>query len=239
VDVDAALDELYAQSLENFTAERNAISAAAKKAGDADAARAIKQLKKPSVGAWTINQVVRRHPDVVAALFEVRDRLEKADSPKALRDLSRRRRELVAEITALAKDVLEDSPHGVSHATLEKVSQGLLAGGTDEERHLLERGILTREPSSSGLEAFGFASAASDVEESPGPQVSLKIQREVQKLRREAERLQQEAARLEQEASFAEEQARRARDPADRAARTAVQAETTAYRAAAELDVPQ
>ena len=231
MDVDGALDALYAEPLDSFTSLRNSLAADVKKAGDEDAARAIKSLKKPSVGAWTINQLVRRHPASIEELLEVRQRLETAGSPQELRELSKRRRELVAELAALAKAVLEGSGQSASHATVEKVSQGLLAGGTDEERESLRKGRLTREPTSSGLEAFGFDTAV-ESGEGTTPTVSLKTQRELQKLRREAERLQQEAARLEQEAVFAEEQARRARDRADEAERAAEAARDAAHEAA-------
>lgn len=231
MDVDSALDGLYAEPLEDFTSQRNVLAAQAKKAGDEDAARSIRALKKPSVGAWTINQLARRHPASIDELLEVRHRLETADSPKQLRDLSKRRRELVAELATFAKAVLEESGQSASHATVEKVSQGLLAGGTEEEREYLRRGRLTREPAASGLEAFGF-DAAVESDEDATPAVSLKTQREVQKLRREAERLQQEAARLEQEAVFAEEQARRAREKADEAERAAESAREAAHEAA-------
>lgn len=228
MDVDGALDGLFSKPLDTFTEARNALVADAKKAADDDAARSIKQLKKPTIGAWTLNQLVRRHPDVMSELVEVRDRLENAGSPKELRDLSGRRRELVTELTVLAKEILEDSPYEASHATLEKVSQGLLAGGSDEERELLQKGRLSREPSSPGLEAFGFEAGGV----AAAPSVSLKEQREVQKLRRDAERLQQEAARLEQEAAFAEEQAGRAREKADDAHRDAESAREKADEAA-------
>lgn len=227
VDLEAALDELYAEPLDAFVSRRDEIAAALEKR---DAARAVKALKKPSVGAWTLNQLVRRHPEPVAELLGVRDRLESASSATELRELSGRRRELVAELTSFAREILEASSHGASHGTLEKVSQGLLAGGTDEERDLLQKGRLTREPSASGLQALGFE--ASEPDGQGTPTVSLKAQREVQKLRREAERLQQEAARLAQEAAFAEEQARRARVTADEAASAADIAGATARDAA-------
>lgn len=231
MDLEAELERLYGVSLERFTEERNAIARAAKKAGDDDAAAAVKALKKPSVGAWTINQLVRRHPDEIAELLRVRDELEGAASPQRLRDLSGRRREIVARLASLARSILAVSGHGASHQTVEKVSQGLLAGGTGEERQLLENGRLTREPSASGLEAFGFAPA--ELEEEPATKVPLKEQRRINRLRREAESLQQEAARLEQEASLAEEHARRARAKADEASQAA---NAASERAAAAAD---
>lgn len=228
MDLQAELDRLYSLPLDEFTAARNEIA----KNADGDDAKTIKALKKPSVGAWAINQLARKHSDDVRELLAVRDELEHASSSGALRELSNKRRALVARLTKSAKAILEDGGHGSSQTTLEKVSQGLLAGGTDEERDDLEKGRLTREPSSSGLEAFGLDPGI--VEEETTPSVSLKTQREIQKLRREVERLQQESARLEQEASFAEEQARRAREKADRAAAIAGDAREKVDRAVKE-----
>lgn len=233
MDLEAELDRLYGVPLDRFTEERNAIARAAKKAGNEEAAGAIKTLKKPSVGAWTINQLVRRHPDAIGDLLRVRDELEDAGSPQKLRELSGRRREIVARLASLARSILEGSDHGASHQTVEKVSQGLLAGGTEEERPLLEKGRLFREPTASGLEAFGMT-PATELEEEPETKIPLKKQREIQRLRRDAESLQQEAARLEQEASFAEEQARRARAKAEEASQAADGARERAEAAAVD-----
>lgn len=231
MDVEAELDRLYGAPLEDFITERDAIARAAKQAGDNDDARRIKKLGKPSVAAWAINQVARYHRDEIEELLFVQDELARADSPTELRSLSTRRRELVAKMTSLAREILGEGGHGASATTMEKISQGLLAAGSEEERELLRRGRLTREPTGSGLEAFGMMST-----EDPGQQsaarVPLKTQREVQRLRREAERLQQEAARLTQEADFAEEQARRARTAAEEAAAAAMVAAATANKAA-------
>ncbi len=231
MDVETELDRLYSVPLEKFTEERNAIARSLKDAGDAAGATRVKKLAKPSVGAWTINQLARKHPAEVSELLDVRHELEAADSPAELRDLAGRRREIVARLAALAKRILEDAGHSASHSTVEKISQGLLATGSEEERELLRQGRLTREPASSGLDAFGF-SAPVDGERHTASKVSLKTQREVDRLRREAERLQQEAARLEQDASFAEEQARRARSKAEDAGRAADEARARAEEAA-------
>ena len=232
MDLQADLDRLYSLPLDEFTAARNEIA----KNADGNDAKAIKSLKKPSVGAWAINQLARKHSDALRELLDVREELERASSPGALRELSNKRRALVARLTKSAKSILEEGGHGSSQTTLEKVSQGLLAGGTDDERDDLEKGRLTREPSSSGLEAFGFG-ADMAAEEERVVRVSLKTQREVQKLRREAEHLQQESARLEQEAAFAEEQARRARSKADEAAAAADEARERAISAAEEAGI--
>jgi len=231
VDLDSELDRLYSLPHEEFTSYRNALAKSATAAGDGEAAALVKGLKKPSVGAWALNQVTRVHHDRIRDLLSIRDELERAGSPEQLRELSRRRRDLVAELTRFARSILEGSGHGATSATLEKVTQGLLAGGTAEERDLLDKGRLTREPSASGLETLGF-DAAPDEDAAPG--ISLKVRREIENLRRDAERLQQEAARLEREAAFAEEQARRARTRAESAAAAADEARDRAEIAAEE-----
>lgn len=234
MDVEAELDRLYSVPLEQFVEERNRIAQAVTDSGDSDSAAAIKKLSKPSVAAWALNQVARKHPAEIDELLQVRTELETAGSPTELRTLAGRRRETVARVTTLAKEILEGAGHNASHSTLEKVSQGLLAGGSEEERGLLRRGRLTREPAESGLDAFGMTTEVGQEVEDSAPKVPLKTQREVERLRREAERLQQEAARLAHEAEFAEEQARRTRAQASEAGRAADEARARAEDAARE-----
>src|SRR5687767_9165863 len=105
MDLEAELDRLYSMPLDEFTDERNSI---AKTAGGDDAKR-VKRLKKPSVAAWAMNQLVRKHRKDVEELLSVRDELEHAGSPKELRALSDRRRELVARLTRFTKTILEES----------------------------------------------------------------------------------------------------------------------------------
>ena len=231
MDLESELDRLYAVSLEEFTAERNRLAAALKDSGDADAAQRVKKLGKPSVAAWTLNQLARGNAEEIGDLYATRESLERASSAAELRELSSRRRDLVARLSDLAKQVLNDSSHGASHATVEKISQALLLGGTDEEQELLRRGRLTREPTGSDLDVFGLGGETEeDVE--PSSTVPLKVQREVQRLRRDAERLQQEAAALQQEAVFAEHRAVEARAKANEAAEAADAARKAADEAA-------
>ena len=53
--VEEALDELYAAKPEDFTALRTKLAAAAKKSGDAEAARRISGSRKPTAAAWVVN----------------------------------------------------------------------------------------------------------------------------------------------------------------------------------------
>src|SRR5205085_11137042 len=54
------IDALYREPSSAFIAARNALAAAIKREGGADAAQRVKQLAKPSPGAWALNQVYWR-----------------------------------------------------------------------------------------------------------------------------------------------------------------------------------
>jgi len=65
------VDRLYELPLEEFTAARNEL---AKQLGDAS----IKQLKKPKVPAWAVNQLARRREVDVRRLLRAGEQLEQA-----------------------------------------------------------------------------------------------------------------------------------------------------------------
>ncbi|MDQ4005357.1 MAG: hypothetical protein M3135_03525, partial [Actinomycetota bacterium] len=54
-------DELYDLRPEEFTAARDGLVRSLKDAGDGDAAAEVKKLRRPTVVAWALNQLVRRH----------------------------------------------------------------------------------------------------------------------------------------------------------------------------------
>ncbi|MFL5711221.1 MAG: hypothetical protein ACJ77W_04985, partial [Chloroflexota bacterium] len=69
-DLDRELDELYGKPLEDFTKARNDLAARLKRAHQAEAADAIRALKKPSLAAWSANQLARREPELVRELLD-------------------------------------------------------------------------------------------------------------------------------------------------------------------------
>ncbi|HET7483712.1 MAG TPA: alanine-zipper protein [Actinomycetota bacterium] len=222
MDTDEALDRLYGAPLDRFTEERNAIAGDLKKDGDREAAERIGKLKKPSVAAWAVNQLARRENGAIKDLLELQEGLAAAGNASELRDLTRRRREVLGRLLERARDVLSDAGHSPGAATIEKVSQTLMSATDRENRELLAKGRLTRELVGTGLDAFGIAGADEDVDDHDRkPAVSMKVKRQVEKLRRDAERAEAEATSLAQEANFAEERARRARVAAEEAEETA------------------
>ena len=69
-DLEHELDSLYALPLAEFTKARNDLAARLKRAHQAEAALAVRALKKPTAVAWAANHLARAVPDQVASLHE-------------------------------------------------------------------------------------------------------------------------------------------------------------------------
>ena len=103
--VTLAADELYAGPSEDFMAARTRLAAAAKKQGDAAAAKRIGGLRKPTVAASVVNRWVHHDPDTLDRLADLYDRLSRAHEDldaATLRELSTERRTEVGELTRSA-----------------------------------------------------------------------------------------------------------------------------------------
>ena len=74
-DLEAELDDLYAALPADFTRARNDLAQRLKQAGQVEAAERVKQLRKPTVTLWAVNQLARRHPDDVRALLDAGEQL--------------------------------------------------------------------------------------------------------------------------------------------------------------------
>jgi hypothetical protein len=57
--VSVELDDLYGVPLDRFVPERAALVRALRSAGEREQAAAVAALRKPSVAAWAVNQLVR------------------------------------------------------------------------------------------------------------------------------------------------------------------------------------
>jgi hypothetical protein len=97
-DLDAAADELYASTREDFTARRKELAKEAKDAGDPKLAAAIDKLAKPTTSAWLANQLARDPSSAVEEVASLGDALREAHANLAgaeLRSLSQDRTRLV------------------------------------------------------------------------------------------------------------------------------------------------
>lgn len=154
-----AAAELYGADPQEFTDRRKALAAAAKDAGDADAARQITALRKPTRAAWVVNSLARAEPgagDRLASLAASLRAAEQAKDGRRLRELSAERGSLIDALTgqALTAAGVADAPAGLR----DEVSATLTAALADPDvAAALAAGTLTRAAQWAG---FGFAGDA-------------------------------------------------------------------------------
>jgi hypothetical protein len=154
--VAAAAAELYGADPQEFTDRRKALAAAARDAGDADAARQIAALRKPTRAAWVVNSLARADPgagDRLASRAASLRAAEQAKDGRTLRELSAERGSLIDALTgqALTAAGVADAPAGLR----DEVSATLTAALADPEvAAALAAGTLTRAAQWAG---FGFA----------------------------------------------------------------------------------
>jgi hypothetical protein len=79
MDLDAARRELYQVTPTRFTATRDAMATEARDAGDRELASSLKKLRKPSVGAWLANLLVREQSGDVERLVNLGAELRTPD----------------------------------------------------------------------------------------------------------------------------------------------------------------
>lgn len=124
-------DDLYQVPLERFTSARDALAGKLKASGDKAAAAEVKRLRKPSLPAWAVNQVVWQARDswdrLHAAAQALRQLQEQGAAPDDLRKATREQREALQECETHASELLAAHGHTVSPAVLQKVSHTLLA----------------------------------------------------------------------------------------------------------------
>ena len=100
--LDAARDDLYGVPPSDFVAERARLVKEIRGEGDADLAKEVATLRRPSLAAWSVNQAARTDPSRVARLFAAGDALSGASGGKDIREAGRQRRALVDELTDTA-----------------------------------------------------------------------------------------------------------------------------------------
>jgi hypothetical protein len=134
--LDDDLDALFKLPLTEFTSARNALASRLKKAGHGVEAERVKQLGKPSVSAWAVNQLYYRHRQefdaLVAAGFQVAEghAAQLAGKAADLRELTNARRQALSLLLRLAESILQESGHAPSSDTMRRISTTLEALST-------------------------------------------------------------------------------------------------------------
>jgi hypothetical protein len=156
---DDDLDELFRAKPEEFTALRTELSAAAKKRGDADAAKRITAARKPTTAAWVVNLLVLTNEDVKPSLSDLRDRLRAAHTAMdgdAIRALSSEQRALVDE---LASTAFEGADVRNPPAALREDVTGTLQAAVADPDVAARLGRLAKAEQWSGFGDFGDTTA--------------------------------------------------------------------------------
>ena len=148
--------ELYGLEPEEFTAARNARAKEAKEAGDRELARRVQSLRKPTAGAWLLNQLVRQHGDEVQQVLDLGAQLRAAQGTLGadeLRALDRQRRQLTRAVAEQARALGRDAGRRVTDQTTADVEETLRSAMVDAAAGAaLSTGLLTDTFSATGLE---------------------------------------------------------------------------------------
>lgn len=219
-------DDLYGLPLEEFIGARDALARELRQRGDRTEAEAVRELRKPSVPTWAINQLARTQGKKIRQLIKEEEALRRAHgaSEDRFRDALAAERKTAADLLQDAARILADSGRPATEATLERIASTLQAAAADPAyREELAEGRLTEELEPLGFEALagvklpkGRAPRRGHTDARSSDRAHEGIRTALAAARNEARRLEQEAERAEREARGARGRADRARAEADR-----------------------
>jgi hypothetical protein len=232
MNLEATADELYGLHPTQFTRARDAFVAAARKEGDRATADALKLLRRPSLGAWLANRIVRDRPrdldHLLTVAAELREAQERLDG-ETMRRLSREGRDVV-EVLVRDAPIVVPAGQGVSQAAVEDLEATLDAAlGDPDAAETLRRGRLTSALRYSGLGLDGAASApgGGDTAGTVSPSKRASTDREMKKARDDLERVRAQLQDAETAVAAAEATLAERKHVARRAARRVRDAEKT------------
>jgi hypothetical protein len=156
--LESELDRLYGLDPAAFVDERDRLARDLRAEDRRDEAEQVKRLRKPSVSAWTINQLARQERRDVDLLLDAGHRLREAQQGvlagsdrKSLDEARSTERDALANLRKAAGRILSEAGRG-NEPALNRVMQTLQAAAVSAEgRELLARGRFTGD-----LEATGF-----------------------------------------------------------------------------------
>ena len=236
MELDAEIDRLYGLPLDEFVRQRDELAKRLRRDDEREAADDVKRLRKPSAGAWALNQAVRRRrketDDLLAAgerLRAAHEALMSGGDPAALREAMQEERALASALADCAEAIASET--GKSGPALrERVRSTLHAATVDEEaREELATGRFLREREAVGLGPFGAGAA-----EAPAPRRERPAR--AQKGKRPAGGRDAAAEREEAAARERQERLAQAERAVDEAQAELDEAESAHSTAAAELD---
>ncbi len=147
-------DDLYGLPLERFVPERTALARALRADGQRQQAADAVGLRKPSVAAWAVNQLVRTQSRALASLYDAGDKLHQAQAEvlagrgdgRALRVAADRKRVAVDALVIAARGLLTSDGHELSASVIDRVAETMHAAALDDDaRATVRQGRLERE----------------------------------------------------------------------------------------------
>jgi len=234
------LDRLYGLPLDAFVGARDEAVRALRRTGDPGAAERVAALRKPSLSAWAVNQLARRHPDRLDRLLRSGERLRTAHRAALARggraglaDTTRTMRATVSELVDAAAAALEDAGRPASEAVRGRIAGTLLAAARGQQgAELVRKGRLVRDLDPSGP---AFGDLATGVTEQAGtrrPSDDTAARERRQARRRARDEARRQASAAVDAAVLARRQAEGLRHAADRAEQAAARAREAADAAA-------
>ena len=171
------VDELFKLPLAEFTDARNALAKRLKQSGRANDANLVKTLSKPSVSAWTVNQLYWNHRDEFETLLAAGRRVREAQvsgAPSRLAEMRAAldaRRDALVDLSELATSLLRDAGSNPSLETIRRITTTLEAISALADGPTLGR--LTQDVDPPGFESLasfmaGTGTAAAKASAKPG-----------------------------------------------------------------------
>lgn len=152
-----ALERLYAASPKEFTRTRNSLVAELRKSRDADAAREIARLRRPSAALWAVNQLTRHARAPLEGFLEAVDRLRRTQlsDPRGAMEAMRAQRAQLETLVQRAGQALEEAGYAASADTRRRIGDTLLGAAADRHHaQALAHGRLTVELHAPGFDAL-------------------------------------------------------------------------------------
>ena len=238
---DDDVDQLFRVPLDEFTAARNAL---AKRLGPEG--KAVKELPKPSVPAWAVNQLYWQERATYDRLVDSAEQLRAAHrkllagKPSDVRETEKAHREAIRAALEKVRDILSAAGQASSPATMVAVGETLEALPVNEAP-----GRLTRPLKPLGFEALSGVTGRPSGTSSQTTPTNLKLvvgrsrgqqrKADIAQAKRDAAEAKREAAREKERQRQAREQARQAEAVEKRAKSAVAKAEREVARKAEEL----
>jgi hypothetical protein len=131
--IDDDIDGLFKLPLTEFIGARQTLAARLKKEGRSQEANLVKMLTKPSISAWTVNQLYWEHREPFNQLMSTGESIRQAQAngrsgkPGNLRAVLDERREVLSQLSDLATTLLRNAGHNPALDTLRRIATTLEA----------------------------------------------------------------------------------------------------------------